>query len=471
MHTTDTALNTQDMPNGQNTTASSLSETNALAGSQPKKQIPVLDGARAIACLSVLVYHMSLRSGKSGIWGPVYNIHDVPGMLTFFVASVAYYGESGVIFFFLLSSFLLFLPYAKALLFEDPWPSLRRFYLRRIFRILPGYYAALFLIALFFKPQFLLPMGWHDLWFFLTFSMDKKFSQQLNVPFWTLAIEFQFYLLLPILVWLFSLIVSRGTVHWRMLKLTLCLLLMTAWGLLTRYWGLYLADTPKLDFLIPHAVSIALKPYLYSDQGKFFEVFAVGMLMCMVYTYTQYAPSAESWRIRMRCLSLLLFTVGLAFISFLSLWHFYFIDINRYNYAKHPKSYVVSTFLDIHIPTIVSHYWAEWQTLGYALGYGFCLLALLYGSAKLKRPFEWSVLRWVASISFSLYMWHYPFLSLFVSSINYNIWRQGWSPLMQYGAFWCWILVVIFPVSATLYHWIEKSGIRLGEWLIRKLER
>ena len=75
---------------------------------------------------------------KSGIWGPVYNIHDVPGMLAFFVASVAYYGESGVIFFFLLSSFLLFLPYAKALLFEDPWPSLRRFYLRRIFRILPG---------------------------------------------------------------------------------------------------------------------------------------------------------------------------------------------------------------------------------------------------------------------------------------------------------------------------------------------
>src|SRR5205807_1558997 len=113
MHTTDTGLNTQDMPSGQNTTASNPSETNVLEGSQQKKQIPVLDGVRAIACLSVLVYHMSLKSGQSGIWSPIYTIHDVPGIFAFFVASFAYYGESGVILFFLLSSFLLFLPYAK----------------------------------------------------------------------------------------------------------------------------------------------------------------------------------------------------------------------------------------------------------------------------------------------------------------------------------------------------------------------
>ncbi len=81
---------------------------------------------------------------------------------------------------------------------------------------------------------------WHDLWLFLTFRMDNTLSQQLNGPFWTLAIEFQFYLLLRIIVWLFSLIVRRGAVHWRILKLTLCLLAMTAWGLLTRYWGLLL---------------------------------------------------------------------------------------------------------------------------------------------------------------------------------------------------------------------------------------
>ena len=80
MNTTNISLKNQDMPSGQNTTASGPSETNLLEGSQPKKQIPVLDGARAIACLSVLVYHLSLRSGKGGIWGAVHTIHNVPGI-------------------------------------------------------------------------------------------------------------------------------------------------------------------------------------------------------------------------------------------------------------------------------------------------------------------------------------------------------------------------------------------------------
>jgi len=470
MNTTNTSLKNQDMPSGQNTLASSSSETNSLAESQPKKQIPVLDGARAIACLSVLVYHISLRSGKGGIWGAVHTIHNVPSILAFFVASVGYYGESGVILFFLLSSFLLFLPYAKALLFESRWPSLRRFYLRRIFRILPGYYVTIFLVTLFFAPQFLQSRHWHDIWLFLTFRMNYDLSQQLDGPFWTLAIEFQFYLLLPIMAWLFSLLVGRGTLGQRMLKLTVCLLLMTVWGLLTRFWGLYIANVPQRYSILNHLFPV-LKPYLYGDQGKYFEVFAVGMLICMVYTYTQYAPSAESWRIRMRRLSPLMFTTGLVLLLFLSLWHFYTIDITQFDFARPLQSHVVFTFLDPHIPTIVSPYWAMLQALGYAISYGLCLLALLYGSAKLKRPFESSPLSWVASISFSLYMWHQGLTLLFVNVINYTIQRQGWSPLVQYGAFWCWTLVVIFPVSATLYRWIEKPSIRLGEWLIRKLER
>jgi peptidoglycan/LPS O-acetylase OafA/YrhL len=147
------------------------------------------------------------------------------------------------------------------------------------------------------------------------------------------------------------------------------------------------------------------------------------------------------------------------------------MDINRVYFIRHPQSYVVFTFLDPHIPTIVSPYWAMLQPLGYAISYGLCLLALLYGSAKLKRPFESSPLSWIASISFSLYMWHQGLTVLFAYVINYNIQRQGWSPLVQYGAFWCWTLVVIFPVSAAIYRWIEKPGIRLGERLICKLER
>lgn len=428
-------------------------------GKKSKSQILVLDGVRALACLGVLSYHLNFLARNYGIWRPLHGINNV-------VATLVYLGESGVILFFLLSSFLLFLPYAKALLFDSPWPSFRRFYLRRIFRILPGYFVALFLISLFFHPEFLHRNEWHDLLLFLTFRMDYGLSQRLDGPFWTLAVEFQFYLLLPIIAWFLSLIVRRGTEHWRMLKLTLCLVVMTAWGLLTRYWGQQIADTPKLDFLIPHHISTALKLYIYGDNGKFFEVFAIGMLICMVYVYTQNAPMGEFWNIKIRRLSPLLLMAGLALTFFLGLWHFYTICVDPYNYTKY---YPVFSFLDPYIPTIMPT-WLQWQAIGYAISYGLCLSGLLYASPKLRRPLELPLVRWVGTISFSLYMWHLPFIFLFLNDIVHNLQQQSWNHAVQYAAFWCWTLAVIFPISATLYRWVEQPGIRLGERLIRKLE-
>jgi len=463
-----TALGDQGISHGQNIPESSPSETNSLKGSKPDKQIPVLDGARAIACLIVLSFHVNLFARHYGIWLP---LHSAPKLTVIFALNEYlgdYFADSGAVLFFVLSGFLLFLPYAKALLFDSPWPSIRRFYLRRIFRILPGYYAALFLITLFFHPEFLRYNHWHDLWLFLTFRMDYSLSQKLNSPFWTLAIEFQFYLLLPIIAWLLRPMVRRGTVGWRMLKLTFWLLIMTAWGLLTRYWGLFIANTPKLDFLIPHSISTRLISFIYGDRGKYFEVFAVGMLLCMVYTYTQNSPLAEHWSIRMRRLSWPMFTSGLVLIFFLSLWHFYTVDITS-NYAEYHL--VIKTPFDSYASIIVAC-WSQWEVMAYAIGYGLCLWALLYGSPKLKRPFEWSILRWVGMISFSLYMWHFPFIGLFFASlINYSIRQQGLGPLVQYSILWCWVLIVIIPISAMLYHWIELPGMRLGERLVRKLER
>src|SRR5258708_20816521 len=139
------------------------------------------------------------------------------------------------------------------------------------------------------------------------------------------------------------------------------------------------------------------------------------MLIGMVYTSTRYAASAEPWRIRMGRLSPLMFTTGLALLAFLSFWYFYiyFYIAERTDqsfFPTHPKVHIILTFLT----SMVLRHWAEWQALAYALGYGLCMLALLYVSARLKRPFESSVLRCVPSFSFSLYLWHYNLMGLFV---------------------------------------------------------
>ena len=468
-----TTLSDQDMSNSQNIP---LSEANILEKNKPKNHIPALNGLRAIASAIVLLSHLNSIAAQTGIWGPVYDIHDISGTLIYFSQSLANGGYSGVYLFFVLSGFLLFLPYAKALIFDSPWPSLRRFYLRRIFRILPSYYVTLFLITLLLHPDFLHASHWHDLWLFLTFRMSTFLSGELNGVFWTLAIEFQFYLLLPIIAWVFGLIVCRGSINWRVAKLSSCLLVMIAWGLLTRYWGLYLSTTTKLDFLIPHQISLALKPLIYGDQGKDLEVFAIGMLVCTLYTYMQYTPSAQAWSMRMRYLSPLLLIIGLSIIFFLFFWVYYFIDINAHNYTifaryvKYPRYHVIFPSLAPSTPILVSLYLPEWQNFGYAIGYGLCLLAVLYGPSRVKRPLEGAILRRLALISFSLYMWHQQLLFLFRNIILFQIQQQQLGHLVEYAALWCWTLVIILPVSAMFYSWIEQPGIRLGEWLIGKLE-
>lgn len=432
--------------------------TSSLEVGKSTNHILVLDGVRAIACLAVLTFHINNLSDNNFIWRPY---HVLGGILP----SILYFGESGVMLFFLLSGFLLFLPYAKALLFDSTWPSISRFYLRRVFRIIPGYYVALFLMTLFFHPELLHSGNWSTVWQFLTFRMEFSNSQLVNGVFWTLAVEFQFYLLLPILAWAFRLLVRRGGVYWRMIKLTCCLLAVIAWGLLTRYYySVYLPERPR-----PHLTTIAkiLQPYIYGEMGKFYEVFAVGMLLSMVYIFTQNAPAAEQWKTRLRRLSPVLFIVGLMLLLVMSMWHFYHLKVDDNGYVN---IFHIFPFVDPYMRKL-GDMWNVGQAFGYTIGYGLCMTATLYGSASFRRPFEWPVLRWVGLISYSLYMWHLPFILLFLNAIYPTLQAQGFGHQVAYLAFYAWALFVIIPVSLTLYRWIEMPGIRLGELVIKRITR
>jgi len=427
--------------------------TASLETKKSSGHLLVLDGVRAVACLAVIlhhiVYHIVLPEHWSGLWTPSGKAQEI-------FAALLSFGESGVILFFLLSSFLLFLPFAKALLFDGEWPSLSRFYIRRFFRILPGYYAAIILMVLFFHPELSYPENMWKLLQLFTFSMQFSVADQLNGPFWTMAIEFQFYLLLPLIAWVISLIVRRGTVRWRVTRLFICLLVMLGWGLLSRREGLIIQPSGTT---FPQNILAFLQPVYSGEKGKFFESFAIGMLLAMLYVYTQNAPNGEILRRRLQGWSLWLFLIGLVTLGFVAVDDFFVI---------HPE--FMTSFARIeHYRPLLTHIDIQWQTTAYSICYAFCLCALLYNAGRIRRPFEWPVLRWIGLFSFSLYMWHFPLLLLFLNMMREQ--PVGTPHKLELVALVAWVFFVIFPLSLTLYRWIEMPGIRLGEMLIQRVGR
>ena len=117
----------------------------------------------------------------------------------------------GVILFFTLSGFLLYRPFAAAILRGDPLPSLRRYLLNRALRILPAYWVILFFSAmvlgsvLFWDSSGNLANGrLLDLGLIprAAFFLQDYFPSTLLLgigPAWSLAVEVVFYCALPML--------------------------------------------------------------------------------------------------------------------------------------------------------------------------------------------------------------------------------------------------------------------------------
>ena len=138
-----------------------------------------LEGWRGIACLMVFAYHCGV------------NLRQPP---------VAVFGFCGVHLFFVLSGYLLFKPYAEAMAGGWPVPDTRRFYARRLLRIVPPYLVSLAAFVLLRVATGVHRPGVGNVLLHATlaFNYDPRVDFfSINAVYWSLAIEVQFYLLLP----------------------------------------------------------------------------------------------------------------------------------------------------------------------------------------------------------------------------------------------------------------------------------
>jgi peptidoglycan/LPS O-acetylase OafA/YrhL len=404
-----------------------------------RNTISVLDGVRGVAVLMVIVFHVN-RVTHDDIWVQAAN------PLT---SSISTAGGTGVTLFFVLSGFLLFMPFAKVLLFKANWPLARVFYMRRVLRILPAYYVSLFLLILFQHPEYLHRDHLKNLALFLTFFMDSTQAtfRQLNGPFWTLATEWQFYMLLPLIALGIAFLVSRFPVKMRLPAVTFCILLIIIWGLFIRYWGLYFLKNPSETFLVPRSALNVLMFFLFGITGKYTEDFAIGMFISLCYIYAQQSSMGAKVSQRWQRFSPWMWAIGLLIVVFDAMWHFK----DSYATASWP-------FLTSIMPQFD---WLNEMLL--AMGFGLCIAAVLYGSTGLRTIFNWPFLRWVGLISYSLYIWHLPFLLLFQSRVVPLFQSLQMNRYEIYSLYWIWVVVIIFPFSFLSYLFVEKPWMKLGD--------
>ena len=221
--------------------------------------IAVIDGLRFFAIMPVLFLHASTAFLD---YSSAYD-SKVVGKSEW-LRKVFLSGEAGVYIFFVISGFILALPFAKHHLFEAKKVSLGKYMRRRIIRLEPPY--LLTLTAFFFLHLWVLKeQSFSELFphfmasVFYIHNIVYGHWSTINPVAWSLEIEIQFYILMPLLTQVFVM----NKKYRRLLLLALMILSPLIHELPLREWHLNRSMLSHYQFFL--AGILAADLYLTKD--------------------------------------------------------------------------------------------------------------------------------------------------------------------------------------------------------------
>jgi peptidoglycan/LPS O-acetylase OafA/YrhL len=370
-----------------------------------RRYVASLTGLRGIAALFVFVFHY-------GYFNPGIRLDlSVPvigGVLQFPLG----FGFAGVDLFFVLSGFLLSLPFARASLSQAAQQPLKRYYKRRLLRVFPAYYAQLAIILmvgtwfLTWKPLDTTSLLAHLLMFF---NIGWNPVQPMVGIWWTLPVELSFYLLLPLI----SSFMRPG--RW-LIFMPACILL----SLLYRFWCAdHFAAAPE------GAVFLAAS-HLPGSLPEFLLGASAALLVQWLDLRSIKRPAA--W---------LLDGFFLAGAALVSIW-----------------------FWNVMLPNGDVYWSGHWSMVIAPLALGTALslmvMSLYWGSRIGRVLFANPVVYFFGLISYSLYLWHFIVLQQADLVLG-----ATFTAMHGFPKFLLSLLLVVL-VSAVSYYVFERPFYRLG---------
>ena len=364
-------------------------------------RFPLVDGVRAIAALSVVLFHTVAPSGWAGAFRQQFAV--------------------GVPVFFLVSGFLLYRPFVAGRLSGHGRIRIRDFARRRLLRIVPAFWVALTLLAIYpglsgsvFEARSPIYYG-----FAQTYFPQTTFNG-IYVA-WSLSTEMSFYIVLPLYAILLDRLCARRAAD-PVLRIELGLLLLLCLGTWA-FRGLIFG---------PHW-------NLAHTLGGTFDWFAIGMALAVVSAVAAHRRNTPRFITFVGSHPTLMW--GGAVVAFV-LAAVYTKTSGRYEpYSAGPLHYL----------------WAL-VALGLLLPAAFDLRE----RGLPHRVLSWRVVAWLGLVSYGIFLWHAPVLGKVSAAVQQWF---GLDPAVGLGL----VLLVVIGGAATIglgaasYYVVERPCLRFKE--------
>ena len=375
------------------------------------RHIDVLDGVRAYAVVFVVWFHFWQQSWLTPSAGFHKGLSIYFGLYGFGVERFVRHGYQFVDLLILLSAFCNFYPYARSILLREPWPDTKAFYLKRAVRILPSYYLSLMIMSAVMLAEGTAVNGsfWKDLiahvFCVAPFFPDTYLSTNFSAVLWTVQIEVLYYILLPWAAKLFR--------RWPGL---------TCMGL----WGCGIVSANYIVYHRADTIRVTGN-HMFTFAG----CYANGMLLCMLYI-TLKKKHEENRYTRFAATALALFAI----------WH-----LHR-----------MMGLLGAENRQVVQLQ----QRFELSLVFSCFLIGLFFAAGWFRRLFANRMVRFIASISYNLYIWH-QYLAVKCKVYHLPYWEGDTPPNMLGDRVWMWkyqilIIAVSLLAAVALTYGFEKPA-------------
>lgn len=316
--------------------------------------LPVLDGLRAVCMLLIFFFHDWQQTWLSA------NFHIGDRLIS--LEPLQRHGYIAIDGFFVLSGFCLFYPVARNMFGETERTSLKKFYIKRIRRILPAYYVMLIVLMIFpvlsfgnYDPKnpidLIRHFGSHAL--FLHIYNADTLGSTISTA-WMLGTEAAFYVFFPLLAKIFKR--KPVLVFFVMLVFSQTLRLITA-------------SSPGVT------MTTMANPLLYTD------IFGWGMLSAYAVVYTRHKlPHTDKSHLQLTAVSVLCL-IGI---------YIYVLWLGR----AHIEGQDSSSYHRLLYRTILSGLFAIF------------IYSASYSSKIWQRFWGNGLFRFLSGISYSFYLWH-----------------------------------------------------------------